>query len=73
MCVDEKDMPIARFETKHFSLKEKGRFEIVAPPPGVALDRVVDEVVVTGFAVVELKRRQKNRSSCGGRDATVGG
>ena len=66
VCLDEKEMPIARFEASHFSMRDRGRLELVGMGPAAQGGAAMDEIVVTGLALAEHRRRQNNRSSGGG-------
>ena len=55
---------LARFERSSFSLGKRGKLEIaggVQWGPGL-----LDEIVISGIAMVEAERRRRNRSSGGG-------
>lgn len=54
LCVDEKEQLFARFQTGGWSLKKAGRFEL---SPGLG-DMIMDEVIVSGIAMVEWWRLQ---------------
>lgn len=51
ICMDEQNMPIARFVFNNWSLRKCGTFEMIGP----GLDRVdvMEETLVTGLALVE--------------------
>ena len=55
-CSDQEDRVCARFESSGWALKKDGKFEI-APFVNGAL---MDEVIVSGLAMLELERRRKN-------------
>ena len=46
---------VAKFEAASFAVEKRGKFEIVSWEVG---EEVVDEIVVSGLAVVEQVRRQ---------------
>ena len=60
-CSDQEDRVCAKFESSGWALKKDGKFE-VAPSVGGAL---MDEVIVSGLAMLELQRRKKNNASAG--------
>ena len=64
-CTDERGMVLARFETSSWSMSKAGMIEIM----GQALAQspmAVEELVVTGMAMVEmLKKRQRSAASSG--------
>ena len=65
-CSDQEDRECANFESSGWALKKDGKFE-VAPSISGAL---MDEVIVSGLAMLELQRRRKNNASAG---AAAGG
>lgn len=50
VCVDEQQMPVARFMTRVWALKNYGRIEFMGPRAGSEALR--DEIVVTGLTLV---------------------
>lgn len=65
-CSDQEDRVYANFESSGWALKKDGKFKI-APSVSGAL---MDEVIVSGLAMLELQRRRKNNASAG---AAAGG
>lgn len=59
MCVDERDVTVARFEDSGWSLRKEGRFEITPGVGGVLLT----EVVTSGVAVVAAMRAKQVASA----------
>ena len=68
-CSDQADHECAKFESSGWALKKNGKFEI-APSVSVAL---MDEVIVSGLAMLELQRRRRNNASAGGAAGGGGG
>lgn len=60
---DTRGQWIARFDRSMFTMSKVGKLELPGPEVAGAL---LDEVVVTGIAVVELARRRRNNSSGAG-------
>ena len=52
---------MAKFDAASFAVRKIGKFEIVS----WEVDEVVDEIVVSGLAVVEQVRRQSQGVSAG--------
>jgi hypothetical protein len=50
-CVDERGVPIARFKFPNWSLRKVGTFEMLGPD--VAQGAIMEELLVTGMAMVE--------------------
>ncbi|KAI9720670.1 MAG: hypothetical protein M1812_002850 [Candelaria pacifica] len=55
VCMDEKDMPIAKFEGSTWALRKLGKIELVQGLDGALLD----EVLMSGLAMVEMVQRTK--------------
>lgn len=55
--LDDKAMPVARFEPTEWSTKKSGKFELLER--GVESEAVMDEVVATGLAVVCYRQLQR--------------
>ena len=60
LCIDEKEQLFARFQASGWAMKKDGKFELSPEVGGV----LMDEIVVSGIAMVELRRR-RNRSAAG--------
>ena len=60
-CSDQEDKVCAKFESSGWALKKDGKFEL-APSVSGAL---MDEVIVSGLAMLELQRRRKNNAAAG--------
>jgi len=62
-CVTERGEWVARFDNTTWSMKKEGKLEIVdrGMPKGV-----LDEVVVSGLAMIEHERRRRSNASAGG-------
>lgn len=63
LCVDGQQVLIARFERSKRAKRKDGKFMI---SPGVE-GRLMDEVVVSGLAMVQYHRRQKKRAAAPSR------
>lgn len=61
---------MARFEAASFAVSKRGKFEIVSWEVG---EEVVDEIVVSGLAVVEQVRRQSGGSATAATSGGAGG
>lgn len=61
---------MAKFEATSFAVEKRGRFEIISWEVG---EEVVDEIVVSGLAVVEQGRRKRNSGAGAGVGAGAGG
>ena len=59
MCLDQQDKVCARFENSAWALRKDGKLKVGPFVSGV----LMDEVVVTGLAMLEARRRSKNRSA----------
>ena len=59
VCVDRQQVLIARFERSKKARRKDGKFMI---SPGVE-GRWMDEVVVSGLAMVQYHKRQKKRAA----------
>ena len=68
-CSDQEDRVCAKFESSGWALKKDGKFE-VAPSVSGAL---MDEVIVSGLAMLELQRRRKKNASAGGAAGAASG
>ena len=68
-CSDQEDNVCARFECSGWALKKNGKFE-VAPSVSGAL---MDEVIVSGLAMLELQRRKKKAAAAAGAASGAGG
>lgn len=53
LCIDEKEQLFARFQASRSSMKKERKFELSPGVGGV----LMDEIVVSGIAMVELMRR----------------
>ena len=60
ICLDQQNKVCAKFENSMWALQKDGKFELGPSVSGVLLD----EIVVTGLAMLEARRRQ-NKSSGG--------
>ena len=60
ICLDQQDRVCAKFEKSMWALHKDGKFEVGPFVSGV----LMDEVVVTGLAMLEAKRR-RSRSAAG--------
>lgn len=61
ICLDQQQKVCARFENSRWPLKKDGKFEVGPSVSGV----LMDEVIVTGLALLEARRRTKNSPSGG--------
>lgn len=68
ICLDQQDKVCAKFENSMWALQKDGKFEVGPFVSGV----LMDEVIVTGLAMLEARRRQ-SRSSAGASAAAGGG
>ena len=68
ICLDQQEKVCAKFENSMWALQKDGKFEVGPSVNGV----LMDEVVVTGLAMLEARRRQ-SRSSAGASAAAGGG
>lgn len=57
ICLNQRDKVCARFENSTWALRKDGRLK-VGP---VVSEVLMDEVVVTALAMLEARRRSKNR------------
>jgi len=64
ICLDERQQAIARFQTSMWAVKKDGKFE-VAP---VVTRPTMDELIVSGIAMIEERRRRSNAAAGGGGD-----
>ena len=63
VCLDEKEMPVARFDQTHWAVKKAGKLELNPP---VASGVFMDEIIVSGVATMEYNRRQRRSAAAGG-------
>ena len=68
-CSDQEDNVCAKFESSGWALKKNGKFE-VAPSVSGAL---MDEVIVSRLAMLELQRRKKKAAAAAGAASGAGG
>ena len=72
-CSDQEDRVCARFESSGWALKKDGKFEVEPFVNGA----LMDEVIVSGLAMLELERRRKNTAAgadaSGSAGAAIGG
>lgn len=61
ICLDQQDKVCAKFENSMWALQKDGKFEVGPFVSGV----LMDEVVVSGFAMVEARRRKNSRAAAG--------
>lgn len=66
ICLDQQDQVRAKFENSTWALKKDGKFEVGLSVSGV----LIDEIVVTGLVMVEVRRRK--RSVAAGASAGAG-
>ncbi len=59
ICLDEREQLVARFKSSGGAMKKEGKFELGEGVNGV----LMTEVVVSGIAMYEYMRRQRNCSS----------
>ncbi|KAI9701765.1 MAG: hypothetical protein M1836_001108 [Candelina mexicana] len=59
VCLDEKDLAVAKFEGSTWALRKLGKIELV---PGVD-GGLLDEVLVSGLAMMEMIQRTKTAAS----------
>ena len=64
VCLDEKEMPVAKYEAKNWSKKQWGSLELVGF--GAKGGPAMDEIVVSAIAMAEYRRRQQGSSAGGG-------
>ena len=69
-CVTDKGEWLARFDRSYFALKKDGKLEIVNSQ---LPQELVDELVVSGLAMVEVENRRNNSGSAGGGGGGGGG
>ena len=62
ICLDQQEKVCARFENNAWALQKDGKFEVGPFVDGV----LMDEVVVSGLAMVEARRRKSSNSAAGG-------
>ena len=68
-CSDQAEHVCAKFESSGWALKKDGKFEVASSVSGA----LMDEVIVSGLAMLELQRRKKNNASAGGASGCGGG
>ena len=71
-CSDQQDRVYAKFESSGWALKKNGKFDVAPSVSGVLLD----EVLVAGLAMLELKRRRDKAaagSAAGGAAGSAAG
>ena len=66
VCVDEKELPIAKYEKKNWSMKQRGTLDLMGMAQG---SPAMDEIVITAMAMAEYKRRQQSSAAVGGGGA----
>lgn len=59
LCLDNREQLVAKFESSNWAMKKEGKLELGAGVEGI----LMDELVVSGIAMVEHRRRKKNASS----------
>lgn len=59
ICLDQQQKVCAKFENSTWALKKDGKFEVGPFVSGV----LMDEVVVTGLAMLEARRRENNSAA----------
>ncbi|KAM0799613.1 hypothetical protein BDR22DRAFT_305728 [Usnea florida] len=64
-CLDQQDQVCARFESSAWALKKNGKFDIAPSVSGVLLD----EIIVVGLVMLELKKRRDNANAAAGAAA----
>ncbi|KAL9131000.1 MAG: hypothetical protein Q9217_000942 [Psora testacea] len=61
ICLDENEMPVARFDVSNWSVRKKGKLELVGH--GVTENGLgMDETVMAGVALMELRKRRNGNS-----------
>lgn len=65
-CVTEKGEWVAKFDNANWSMTKTGKLEIV--DRGIPKE-VLDEVVVSGLAMIEHERRRRSNAAAGGGGA----
>ena len=72
LCLDQREQLIARFSSSNWAMKKDGKIELSPGVQGV----LMDEIVVSGFAMIEHKIRQSRASAGaaggGGAAAAIG-
>ena len=66
ICIDEKEQLFARFQASGWAMKKDRKFELSPGVGGV----LMDEIVVSGIAMIELRKRQSRSAAAG---AAAGG
>lgn len=59
LCLDAREQSVARYENSNWTMKKEGKFELGAGVEGL----LMDELVVSGIAMVAYGRRKNNSSS----------
>ncbi len=67
LCLDTQEQQVARFESSNWAMKKEGKFELGSGVKGL----LMDELVVSGIAMVEARRRKDSGSA--GASAGGGG
>lgn len=62
ICLDQQEKVCAKFENSMWAWQKDGKFEVGPFVNGV----LMDEIVVTGLAMLEARRRQKRQSAAAG-------
>jgi hypothetical protein len=57
VLLDDKAIPVARFEPSNWALKKNGKMELLGP--SLKNEKVMDEVVATGLAVIHYRQMQR--------------
>ncbi|KAI9793926.1 MAG: hypothetical protein M1816_007178 [Peltula sp. TS41687] len=69
LCLDSNERVLARFDKNNWALAKSGRFEIVDPVLASG-GRGLDELIVSGIAMLEYRRRKEAASGAGSGVAT---
>ena len=69
ICLDQQNKVCAKFQNSMWALKKDGKFEVGPFVDGV----LMDEVVVSGLAMLEARRRRAAASSGGAGGGGGGG
>ena len=68
-CFDQQDKVCAKFESSGWALKKDGKFDVAPSVRGV----LMDEVIVAGLAMLELKKRKNNAAAGAAAGGASGG
>lgn len=68
-CLDRQDNVCAKFKSSTWALQKDGKFELGPFASGV----LMDEIVVTGLAMLEARRRSNNSAAGASAGACAGG